>query len=136
MGLFNDINEVKLLGNITQDLELKRTPNGKAVLTFSLATNRSHKVGDEWKKETDFHNIVVWGNDAEQMAMRASKGTRIIVSGRLQTRKWEKDGKTNYKTEVIADSVTLIDRYAKGAVNSNSTTTPQSNDIYIEGQLF
>lgn len=130
MGVFGDLNEVKLIGNITQDLNLRHTTTGTSVTSFGLATNRSYKQGDDWKEEVSFHNIVVWGNDAEYLSQKARKGTRIFVSGRLQTRSWEdQEGKKNYKTEVIADKIILLDRYEKGndegAKSENSYNSPK-----------
>ncbi|MBP9758677.1 single-stranded DNA-binding protein [Candidatus Dojkabacteria bacterium] len=123
MGVFGDLNEVKLIGNITQDLELRHTNTGTSVTSFGLATNRSYKQGDDWKEEVSFHNIVVWSNDAEYLSQKARKGTRVFISGRLQTRSWEdKEGKKNYKTEVIADKIILLDRYERGTENSSGNT--------------
>jgi single-strand DNA-binding protein len=138
MAVFGDLNQVELIGNITQDIEVKSTSNGNSVTNFSLATNRSYKVGEEWKEETNFHNIVVWGNDAEYLSQKARKGTRVFVSGRLQTRKWEdNDGKTNYRTEVIATRVILLDRYERGESDTSSVSNkakqsqPESNENSI-----
>ena len=115
MSLFGDINKVEIMGNVTQDPELRYTSSGTPVCNISVATNRSYKQGEEWKDETEFHNIVIWGNLAQGVAQRASKGTRLLVTGRLQTRNWEgQDGKKNYRTELIAEDVFLIDRYEKG----------------------
>ncbi len=110
--MFGDLNKVQLMGNVTNDPDLRFTPSGSAVLNFSIATNRSYKVGEEWKEEVAFHNIVVWRN-AESLAKRLKKGTRIYVEGRLNTRSWDdtETGKKNYKTEVIVDNVILIARY-------------------------
>ncbi|MCA9385251.1 single-stranded DNA-binding protein [Candidatus Dojkabacteria bacterium] len=128
MGVFGDLNEVRLIGNITQDLEIRRTSSGTAVMNFSIATNRNYKAGDDWKEETTFHNIVVWGNDAEQLEQRARKGTKVFVAGRIQTRKWEgNDGKTNYRTEVVAYTVTLLDRYEKTNSEGGSSNTKDTN---------
>jgi len=128
MSLFGDINKVELLGNITSDPEIRYTPNGAAVCSFSLATNRRYKQGETWKDETSFHNIVVWANLATSITQRAKKGTRVLVTGRLQTRSWDsKDGKKNYKTEVIADDVFLIDRYERGKMENNIETNPANN---------
>lgn len=114
MGVFGDVNKVELLGNITQELELRYTANGTAVTNFNIATNRSFKVGEEWQDEVTYHTVVVWGNDAQALAQRAKKGTRVYVQGRLQTRSWEKeDGSKQYKTEIVADKVILLDRYNK-----------------------
>lgn len=115
--MFSDINQVELLGNITNDLNLRATATGTSVLSFGIATNRRYKSqsNDEWQEETTFHNIVVWGRQAEQLAQRAKKGTRLFITGRLATRSWDgQDGKKNYKTEIIADKISLIDRFEKG----------------------
>lgn len=109
--MFGDINNATLMGNVTKDPDLRYTPSGAAVLSFSLATNRRYKKGEEWVEEVAFHNIVVW-NSAEQLAQRIRKGTRLYVEGRIQTRSWDdKEGKRQYKTEIVADRVLLIARY-------------------------
>lgn len=124
MSLFGDLNEVKLLGNITAEPELRFTNSGTPVANFSVATNRSYKSGEEWKDETEFSNIVLFGKQAQQFVPRVSKGTRVMVSGRLQTRSWEgQDGKKNYRTEIIADDVMLLDRYERGKVDSATEPT-------------
>ncbi len=127
MAVFGDLNEAQILGNITQDLEIRYTTSGNAVVNFSVATNRSFRRpdSDEWQDEVSFHNVVVWGKDAEFLSQRAGKGTRIFVKGRMQTRSWEdSDGKKNYRTEIIAEKIILIDRYTKGAdLGDNKPTT-------------
>lgn len=134
MSLFGDLNEVRLLGNITSDIEMRFTNSGTAVASFGVATNRRFKQGDEWKDETDFHNIVVWANLAQGLAQRAKKGTRVLITGRLQTRSWEgQDGQKKYRTEIIADDIMLIDRYERGKMEGgmgggSNFSAPQSND--------
>ncbi|CAG1022250.1 Single-stranded DNA-binding protein [Patescibacteria group bacterium] len=109
--MFGDVNNVTLLGNVTRDPDLRYTPNGSAVISFSLATNRRYKKGEEWTDEVSYHNIVVW-NNAESLSQRIKKGTRLYIEGRIQTRSWEdKEGKKQYKTEVVADRVLLIARF-------------------------
>lgn len=128
MAVFGDLNEAQVIGNITQDLEVRYTTGGSAVTNFSVATNRSYRKqgAEDWTEEVTFHNIVVWGNDAEYLSQRASKGTRVYVKGRLQTRSWDDaDGKKNYRTEIIAEKVILLDRYEKG--NTSSAGQPQEN---------
>lgn len=130
MAVFGDINEAQVMGNITQDLEVRYTANGSAVTNFSVATNRSFRKqgSEEWEEEVTFHNIVVWGNDAEYLSQKASKGTRIYVKGRLQTRSWEdQEGKKNYRTEIIAERILLIDRYEKGAFDSSKLNKGDNN---------
>ncbi len=109
--MFGDINRATILGNVTKDPELRFTPSGSAVLSFSVATNRRYQKNNEWVDSPNFHNIVVW-NNAEELSKRIKKGTRLYLEGRIETRSWEsQDGKKNYKTEINAEKVILIDRY-------------------------
>ena len=109
--MFGDINRVELMGNVVRDPDLRYTPNGAAVLSFSMATNRRYKKGEEWTDEVSYHSIVVW-NNAEGLSQRIKKGTRLFVEGRIQTRSWDdKEGKKQYKTEINADRVILISRF-------------------------
>lgn len=102
------------MGNVTKDPEIRYTASGTAVCSISLATNRSYKQGEEWKTQTEFHNVVLWARLAESANERLKKGTKILITGRLQTRSWEdKDGVKKYKTEIVADDMILIDRYNK-----------------------
>lgn len=110
--MFGDINEVRLMGNVTEDVEAKFTQAGNAVINFSIATNRSYLKDEKWEEEVAFHNVTYWKN-ADKMAERIKKGTRVYVEGRLMTRSWQKDGETKYRTEIIANRILLIDRYVK-----------------------
>lgn len=130
--MFGDVNQVTLLGNITNDLNVRYTPNGKGVLNFGLATNRRYRLpdADEWKDDVTFHNIVMFGNQVEMFSQRARKGTRVYIQGRLQTRSWQdKEGKTNYKTEVVVDRIILIDRYEKGPAQEQYSGTQDMNSM-------
>ena|SRR5688572_22702459 len=114
MSMFGDVNKVTLMGNITNDPELRFTPGGSGVLNFGLATNRSYQKDNNWTDEVTFHNIVVW-RSAENLAKRVKKGTRVYVEGRLQVRTWENaEGHKQYKTEIVADDVILVARYEGG----------------------
>ena len=97
------LNKVQLIGNITQDLELANSST--SLLPISLATNRSYKDKNQQKQEeTEFHNLVAFGNTAEIMAEYLQKGDQIYVEGRLQTRSWENDqGEKRYKTQIIVE---------------------------------
>lgn len=120
--MFTDINRAEIIGNITNDLNLRTTGSGTAVLSFGVATNRRYKsqTNDEWQEETTFHNVVVWGRQAENLSQRARKGTRLYISGRLSTRTWDdQDGKKNYKTEIVAETISLISRYEQGPSSSS-----------------
>ena len=100
------INKVILFGNLTRDPELKALPGGSQVTSFSLATNRVFKKPDGTKQEvTDFHNIVVFGRQAETAAQYLKKGSPAYIEGRLQTRSWDSEKGKQYRTEVVADIV-------------------------------
>jgi|SRR3989344_189642 len=102
-------NQVILMGNLTRDPELRQTPNGQNVCSFSLALNRSFKGGDgEWKEATDYVDIVAWGPLGERVAQYLTKGRPCLVNGRLQSSSWEKDGQKRSKVEVIAQDVTFL----------------------------
>ena len=102
-------NQVVLMGNLTRDPELRTTPNGQSVCSFSLALNRSYKGSDgEWKEMTDFIDIVAWGPLGERVAQYLTKGRPALVSGRLQSRSWEQDGQKRSKVEVVAQDVTFL----------------------------
>lgn len=101
-----DINKAFIYGNLTRDPELKSLPSGMQVCSFSLATNRVYKDRDGNRQEaTEFHNVVVFGRQAETSAQYLKKGAGAFVEGRLQTRSWDKDGQKQYRTEIVADRV-------------------------------
>jgi single-strand DNA-binding protein len=98
------------MGNLTRDPELRQTPTGQNVTSFSLALNRSYKdQSGEWQEATDYIDIVCWGPLAERVAQYLSKGRRCLVQGRLQSRSWEQDGQKRNKVEVLANDVTFLD---------------------------
>ena len=101
------VNKVFIIGNLTRDPEAKALPSGMQVTQFSVATNRVFKDKNGAKQEaTDYHNIVVFGRQAETCAQYLKKGQTAFVEGRLQTRSWDdKDGKKQYRTEVLAERV-------------------------------
>lgn len=100
------LNKAMIYGNLTRDPELKALPSGMNVCSFSLATNRVYNDRDGNRQEAaDYHNIVVFGKQAENCAKYLTKGNGAYVEGRLQTRSWEKDGQKQYRTEVVADRV-------------------------------
>ncbi len=101
------LNKAMVFGNLTRDPELRALPSGMNVCSFSVATNRVYKDRDGKKQEqTDFHNIVVFGRQADTVAQYLKKGSSAFVEGRMQTRSWEgKDGEKKYRTEIVADRV-------------------------------
>lgn len=102
-------NQVVLMGNLTRDPELRTTPNGTNVCSFSLALNRSYKAADgSWTEATDYIDVVAWASLGERVAQYLTKGRPALVSGRLQSRSWEQDGQKRSKVEVIAQDVTFL----------------------------
>ena len=102
------INKAILFGNLTRDPELRALPSGMNVCNFSIATNRVYRDREGKKQEqTDFHNVVVFGRQADTVAQYLKKGSSVFVEGRIQTRSWDDktSGEKKYRTEVVADRV-------------------------------
>ena len=101
------LNKAFVFGNLTRDPELRALPSGMNVCSFAVATNRVYRDREGKKQEqTDFHNIVVFGRQADTVAQYLKKGSSVFVEGRIQTRSWEgKDGEKKYRTEIVADRV-------------------------------
>jgi single-strand DNA-binding protein len=113
-------NQVILMGNLTRDPELRQTPNGQNVCSFSLALNRSFKGADgNWQEATDYVDVVAWGPLGERVAQYLGKGRPCLVNGRLQSRNWEQEGQKRSKIEVVAQDVTFLGG-AGGAEGSSS----------------
>ncbi|MDB5184341.1 MAG: putative Single-stranded DNA-binding protein 1 [Candidatus Saccharibacteria bacterium] len=109
------LNQVTLMGNLTRDPELRQTPTGQNVTSFSLALNRSYKdQSGAWQEATDYIDIVAWGPLAERVSQYLSKGRRCLVQGRLQSRSWEQEGQKRSKVEVLANDVTFLDSRGEG----------------------
>jgi single-strand DNA-binding protein len=108
------LNKAILIGNLTRDPELKSLPSGSKVAEFGLATNRVWKDREGQKKEeTQFHNIVVFGLQAENISRFLKKGSSALIEGRIQTRSWDaQDGSKRYRTEIVADRVQFGPRRA------------------------
>jgi single-strand DNA-binding protein len=111
----SSVNKVLLIGRLGQQPDMRYTPNGQAVTGLRLATNRS-LTGPEGERRdmTDWHDIVVWGKQAETVSKYTGKGDLVYVEGRLQTRSWEAaDGQKHYRTEVVAEDVRFLGRAAQ-----------------------
>ncbi len=109
------LNKVMLIGNLTRDPELRYTPQGTAVITFSIATNRQWKTeSGELKDNAEFHRIVAWDKLAEICGKMLKKGTRAYVEGRLQTRTWQaQDGAQKSTTEIVITDMLVLDSRGK-----------------------
>lgn len=121
-----------IIGNITREPELKYTPSGQAVAKFGVAVNRRKKdAGGNWVDDTpSFFDVVCWQGLAENVAESLAKGTRVVVTGRLEQRSWEQDGQKRYAVEIVADEVAPSLRWATATVvkvqrdgNTHTTTT-------------
>ena len=110
-----DINHVVLVGNLTRDAELKYTSGGMAVCAFSIAVNYNKKSGDQWTKEVNFFDIVVFGRQGESIHQYLVKGKQIGVSGELRQERWEQEGQTRSKVKVIASNIQLLGGGGQGA---------------------
>ncbi len=117
------LNQVTLMGNLTRDPELRQTPNGQSVCSFSLALNRSYKdASGEWQEATDYVDVVCWAGLAERVTQYVTKGRRVLVQGRLQSRNWEQDGAKRSKVEVLANDVTFLDGRGDSPADTSDVT--------------
>ena len=107
------INKVILIGNLGKDPEVRRLESGAVVAKFSVATNENYmdKKTNEWQTITEWHNVIAWRNLAESAERNLRKGKLVYVEGKLTTRKWmDKDGNDRYTTEVVANTLRLLER--------------------------
>jgi single-strand DNA-binding protein len=119
-------NKVVLMGNLTRDPELRTTPNGQNVASFSLAVNRSWKnAAGEQQEAVDYIDCNIWGKPAEIITQYMKKGSGILVSGRLQQRSWEQEGQKRSKVEVVVEDFNFVggDRGEGGGAPSGGSTT-------------
>ncbi len=123
------LNKAIVIGNLTRDPEQKSLPSGIAVTSFSVATNRVYKDKDGNKQEqSEFHNIVVFGRQAETSGQYLKKGQSVLVEGRMQTRSWEQDGVKKYRTEIVADTVQFGPKAGGAGDNSQNQAETPSQD--------
>lgn len=118
------LNRAQIIGNLTKEPEVRQTPNGSTVATFTVATNYTWKDQNGQKQEkAEFHNLVAWGRLAEICQSYLSKGQKVFIEGRIQTRDWEaEDGSRRYKTEIIAENMIMLSSRS----NSGEGYTPQA----------
>ncbi|MDD5710932.1 MAG: single-stranded DNA-binding protein [Candidatus Colwellbacteria bacterium] len=125
-----NLNKVYVIGRLTADPELRTTPTGESVASFSVATNRFWKSKEGEKREnTEFHNVVAWGRQAEIIHQFSKRGSIIMIEGRLQTRTWEgKDGQTRKTTEIVAENIQLGPRSGGPARDLDSHDLPPKEE--------
>jgi len=130
-------NSITLVGNITRDPELRFTNTGQATATFGLAVNRvwNDRQTNERKEVVSFFDIVCWREMAENASESLQKGTRVVVTGRLEQRSWEtQDGEKRSKIEVVADEIGPSLRWATAEVRKNDRRGPSDNSPSSSGQ--
>lgn len=122
------VNKAIILGNVGKDPEVRYMPNGEAVANFSIATTENWKDKSGVKQEkTEWHNVIAYRKLAEIIGEYVKKGSSLYIEGRIQTRKWEKDGVTRYSTEIIADQMQMLGSKDASTSKVQSQDTP-SND--------
>jgi single-strand DNA-binding protein len=127
------LNKVMIIGNLGRDPEMRYTPSGKPVTSFSLACSRSWISSDgERREETEWFNVVAWGNLAEICNQHLSKGQQVYVEGRLQTRSWEdNNGQRHFRTEVVANEMIILGNRAGYDANSGD-----GDYVSVDDNLF
>ncbi|HLR42897.1 MAG TPA: single-stranded DNA-binding protein [Pseudogracilibacillus sp.] len=126
------MNRSVIVGRLTKDVDLRYTQNGKAVGNFTLAVNRPFRNQQTNDYDADFINCVAWGKQAENLAQYMKKGSQVGVDGRIQTRTYDdRDGKTVYVTEVVADNIQFLE--SKKSNNQNNEPQQQQENNPFEG---
>ena len=134
-------NQAIIMGNLTRDPEVRSTPSGQQVASFSVATNRVwNDASGERKEVADFHEIVAWGKLADLAGQYLAKGRKVLIVGRLQTQSWEKDGVKRSRTEIVANDISFLDRAGDAPAGgggefsqaSSSRPAKKSDDVVIE----
>src|SRR5574344_1116982 len=119
-----DINCVFLVGRLTRESELRYTNAGTAVSRFSLAVNRRKRTGDKWEDEVSFIDCVLWGKQAESLNPYLEQGKQICVSGELRQNRWEQDGQSRSKIEVVVNNIELVGSASSGPAAGGNSNGP------------
>ena len=125
------VNKVILVGNLGRDPEIRSTPSGQPVASFSLATTRRWRdKSGQRQEQTEWHNIVVWGKQAEIAGQYLTKGKQIFLEGRLQTRSWDdkQSGEKKYRTEIVCDNFQMLGSRGDGGGGGGSRHTEDAGD--------
>jgi len=129
-----NLNKAMIIGNLTRDPEIRNTPSGAQVASFSVATSLVWTdQGGQQQKKTEFHNIVAWRKLAEICGQYLRKGSKVYVEGRLQTTEWTgQDSIKRYRTEIVLENMIMLDRQGATTGSSNNEF---KNDIQAEGPM-
>jgi single-strand DNA-binding protein len=127
------INEVRIMGNLTRDPELKTTDNGKKICKFGVATNRSWKEADGTiKTQTDFHNIVCFDRRAEVANEYLKKGSKVYIFGRLQNSKYIKNNETRTMSQIIMNDMIMLDKKPTDQPDQEQEIPTEDIDVYSD----
>lgn len=127
------VNKAILIGNLGSDPEVRYTQDGTAVASLSLATTESYKDKDGNKQDqTEWHKVVAWGRLAEICGEYLTKGSKIYIEGKLQTRMWEKDGVKHYTTEIVAREMKMLSPRVESGCKSSSRPGGYGGDTFPE----
>ena len=130
------LNRATLIGNLGQDPELRTTPQGSNVCSFTLATSDRYKdKNGEWQDVTDWHRIVFWDKLAEIAGEYLKKGSRVFIEGKIKTRSYEKDGETKYITEIIGHNMLMLSAKEQSEVSDSGGTYYQASRPTAESHL-
>jgi single-strand DNA-binding protein len=125
------LNKIMIIGNLGRDPEMRYTPSGRPVTSFSVAVSRSWNTSDgERHTETEWFNVVAWGNLAEICKQYLSKGQRVYVEGRLQTRRWEDtEGRKHTSTEIVANEMIILDDRREASNTSTAVNEAEEDEF-------
>lgn len=132
----SSLNRADIIGNVTRDPEMRTTTSGQQVLTLGVATNErwKDKASGEDKERAEFHSVVIWGDLAKEVQQSIRKGSKVFVSGRVQTRSWEtQSGAKRYTTEIIAENISLLGT-KHALVGDNVSSTGRSERMSSQSQ--
>jgi len=124
-----NLNKAMIIGNVVRDPEMRTTPSGQNVTSFSVATNFVWKDASGQKQEkAEFHNIVAWRRLAEISQQYLKKGSKVYIEGRIQTRSWDDpNGVKRYRTEIVVENMIMLDRAGDGAGASNRSSSSEAS---------
>ncbi|MFL2870801.1 MAG: single-stranded DNA-binding protein [Pirellulaceae bacterium] len=131
---FSNFNKVVLVGRLTRDVELRHIPSGTAVAEIGLAVNnRKKNQQGEWEDEVSFIDVTLWNRDAEMANDRLTKGSPVMIEGRLQQDRWEQDGQKRSKVVVVANQVIFLDSNGGGGGSHNQSNSYSQSNNYSQG---
>ena len=132
------LNKVMLIGNLGKDPEVRYTTGGTAVASFSIATSERFKnKSGEWEERTEWHNVVLWGRQAEVAGEYLAKGKTVYIEGRLQTRKWQdKDGRDRYTTEIVGEKMQMLSPKGDGGGRSGGGRQSGGDESFGPGPSY